>query len=396
MHGIHQLAVDVELQLVRRRVADAHGPRAFVTGKPRHLPLGETPLAGDAIHDLHLVGCARERAQKPIAPGFRLLVVAGVHQGLQREGRVAQPAVAVVPVARAGELLRERGRRRRDDAAGGAIGQRFQGDQRAGDRFAVLLDGRCLLAPVAPELLGGAERLQRIDGRRRADPGGRVAENERYGLAGGDDELRDRLHVLAASFDRRAQDGAVGPGNRAHRFFVEANHPGHDRPVIEAQDELGAHRDLAAFAHDQAHDVGRLAARRHEVDHGDDAILRFVRRLEDEGILAVGTRRLGVPVDGPEQPAAVLGRAEQRGKASPAVESGPTEPVDRPVLGDERRRLAVADQGIIFDLGRRGASSPLNVLQRRALARRKPLSYKPNSLKRVNCMRHTSQRPPAP
>ena len=38
-------------------------------------------------------------------------------EGLQRQARVADPGVAVVPVALAADRLRQRGRRRRDDAA---------------------------------------------------------------------------------------------------------------------------------------------------------------------------------------------------------------------------------------------------------------------------------------
>ena len=356
MHGVHQLAVDVELQLVGGRIADAHGMGALVARKPRHLPLGQAPLAGDAVHDLHLVGRARERAQQPVAPRLRLLVVARVHQRLQREGRVAQPAVAVVPVARTAELLGQRGGRSGNDAARRAVGQRLERDQRARDGLAVVLDGGRLLAPVAPERLGRAERLLRIDGWRRADKGGRVAQYERHGLARGDDELADRLHVLAVHLDGGAQNGAVGAGHRAQCSLVEAGDPGNDRAVVEAQDELGAHRDLAALADHEAHDVGRLAAQRHEVEHADDAVLRLVRRLEHERVLAVGARRLRVPIDGPEQPAPVLRPAQKRGEARASIEARPAQPVDGAALGDERRRLAVADQGIVFDLGRRGAA----------------------------------------
>jgi hypothetical protein len=91
-----------------------------------------------------------------------------------------------------------------------------------------------------------------------------------------------------------------------------------------------------------------------------------VRRFENERVLAVGARRLGVPVDGAEQPAAVVGRAQKRGKARLAIEPRPAQPVDGALLGDECRRLTVADQGIVFDLGRRGASSPVSLFKRPA------------------------------
>ena len=50
-----------------------------------------------------LRGLARDRAQQPVAPGVRLVVVARVHQREQRQRRIAQPAEAIVPVADAAE-----------------------------------------------------------------------------------------------------------------------------------------------------------------------------------------------------------------------------------------------------------------------------------------------------
>ena len=52
-------------------------------------------------------------------------------QRLEGQGGVAQPAVAVVPVALAAEVLGQRGGRRRHDAAGVVVGQQAQGEQGA-------------------------------------------------------------------------------------------------------------------------------------------------------------------------------------------------------------------------------------------------------------------------
>ena len=109
------------------------GARAFVARQPRHLPFGQAALAGDAVHDLHLLRTAGDRAQQPVAPSLRFVVVAGIHQREQRERGVAQPAEAVVPVADAAELLGQRRGRRRDDAAGRRVGERLERDQRAHD-----------------------------------------------------------------------------------------------------------------------------------------------------------------------------------------------------------------------------------------------------------------------
>src|SRR5258705_4512619 len=45
----------------------------------------------------------------------------------------------------------------------------------------------------------------------------------------------------------------------------------------------------------------------------------------------------------------MVGRAEKLCEAGAAVESGPAQPVNRAAAGDERGRLAVADEGVILD-----------------------------------------------
>src|SRR3954469_7413564 len=54
VQGVRDFAVDVELPLRRRGIADAHGLRTFITWQPFHLPLVEPALAREAVHDLRL------------------------------------------------------------------------------------------------------------------------------------------------------------------------------------------------------------------------------------------------------------------------------------------------------------------------------------------------------
>jgi hypothetical protein len=58
---------------------------------------------------------AGDRAKKPVAPSERFLRVACEQQGIQSEGCVAQPAEAVVPVARTADPFRQRSGRSGDD-----------------------------------------------------------------------------------------------------------------------------------------------------------------------------------------------------------------------------------------------------------------------------------------
>ena len=107
MHGVHHLAKDIELDLLMRRITDAHRTRGLIAREPVGLPFGEPPLASDSVHDLHLIRAAGDRAQQPIAPFVGFLVIAAVHQRQQCQGRVAQPAEAVVPISFAADLLRQ-------------------------------------------------------------------------------------------------------------------------------------------------------------------------------------------------------------------------------------------------------------------------------------------------
>src|SRR5271168_4646609 len=115
---VEDLAVNVELRLVYSGVADPDGARPLKSGQPRDLPLGKPPLATQAIHDLQLIGATCDRAKQPVAPRPRLVVIPRMHQCQQGKGGVAKPAISVIPVAHAAELLGQRGRRRGYDAAG--------------------------------------------------------------------------------------------------------------------------------------------------------------------------------------------------------------------------------------------------------------------------------------
>ena len=128
---VHHLAVHVELELLRRGVADPHRLRSLVARQPVELQLGQPPLARAAVHDLDVARVAGDRAQQPVAPRARLVLEAAAEQRHQRERGVAQPAEAVVPVAHAAELLGQRRRGGGDDAAGGRVGERLQRQQRA-------------------------------------------------------------------------------------------------------------------------------------------------------------------------------------------------------------------------------------------------------------------------
>ena len=105
------------------------GRRPLVAGEPVEGELGKAPLARWPVHDLQLIGCPGSDAQQPVAPGDGLGLVAAEHEGVEAEGGIAQPAVPVVPVPDTADVLRQRGGRGRDEAAGRRVGERLQRDQ---------------------------------------------------------------------------------------------------------------------------------------------------------------------------------------------------------------------------------------------------------------------------
>ena len=126
---IDHFSIHVELKLRRGLVADSHRLRPAKSRQPRQLQLRKLPFAADAVEHLQILRTARRRAQQPFAPCACFVAIAGQQQRIQRERRIAKPAVAIVPVAHAAELFRQRCRRRSDDAARGRVRHRLQHDE---------------------------------------------------------------------------------------------------------------------------------------------------------------------------------------------------------------------------------------------------------------------------
>ena len=80
-------------------VADSNGSGVLIAGQVREFLFRQVPFAPYAIHYLQIFRIARERTQKPVAPlqGFGFIAVR--QHGFECQGCIAQPAVAVVPVA---------------------------------------------------------------------------------------------------------------------------------------------------------------------------------------------------------------------------------------------------------------------------------------------------------
>ena len=63
MKHIHQFAIDIELQLAMRGVADPDRQSSLVTRQPIGFPFRQPTLPQDPVHDLHIGRRPRNRPQ---------------------------------------------------------------------------------------------------------------------------------------------------------------------------------------------------------------------------------------------------------------------------------------------------------------------------------------------
>src|SRR5919197_3330679 len=102
--GFEQRAVDVELALLERAVADAHGPRAAVTCQGQ-IALAGPDAAVEPVQDMKLRLGERARLHEPPEQRSRFVIAVQLEQRIDDEVRIANPAEAIVPVALAANLL---------------------------------------------------------------------------------------------------------------------------------------------------------------------------------------------------------------------------------------------------------------------------------------------------
>ena len=186
-----------------------------------------------------------------------------------------------------------------------------------------------------------------------------VGQNEWRPLPGRHGEVANRRQPLAPKLDWSAEDQRVRAGDREEIPAVAARHPRRPSAISKPDDQLRAHRHNAALTNDETHELGPgpLPTQGHEIDHDDSAAigggeLGFENQCAAP-IAAPGPHaRLRFPGGWRDPPTAIARVAQQRREARPRIEAGPTEPIDRAVLGDERGGLAIANQRVILDATR--------------------------------------------
>jgi hypothetical protein len=324
----------------------------------REFVFGEFGAAVDAVHDL-------ERARRVAVAGadvaghelherLRLAGEAEAEQGVDAEGGVADPDVAVVPVALAAELFGEAGGGGGDDGAGGGVGQEFEGEGGAVDHLAPAAPVAGLGDPAPPV---GDRRGELVLGLLAgAGAGGHLAvdlvEGEHLGLALVELEVGPHVDLVALQGDGGGQrEGLLGGLEEGH----VADHPRGVRAgaVVEPRGDLGPERDRAAHAQhaaDQAVPGGRVrfTGHRHEVLDLADALLGVEPGDQDVGVGEVellGARGHG----GGELEGAAAFRVQDRGEDAGGVEGRAAVPVDRAVGAHQRHAPQIADQSVLGD-----------------------------------------------
>ncbi|CAA9549224.1 MAG: hypothetical protein AVDCRST_MAG88-644 [uncultured Thermomicrobiales bacterium] len=330
------------------------------------LALLDPVLAGHAVEDLERGGVAIGGVHHPVEEDFSLVPIAEAEERVKGERGVAQPAIAIIPVAGAPEALRQRGRRRGDDRAGRGVVEELQRQRRATHHRPVRAVVGAPADPAAPVL---GRLLEESPGHCRDVA---VPEERRPAPVGQHEDGLVALTKPAAAGRRvrRVVDRQRHGGVQRQRFAPAVRHPcsharlrapGGARPggrarVVEARREVAAEFDgpgqAAGDAHDRAlAEDGRVATvvlRRHEVEQLDHAGGGGEGRGEDVGVVEVVAFDC-VVADGRYLPVAAVRGVKDAREGGGRIEAREAGPIDRAVAPDQRGADAVADEGIVFD-----------------------------------------------
>ena len=148
---VEHRAPHVVLVLRVRGVADAHRARVLVARQVVERALGQVGAPVDAVHDLEVALLGLRHVGDEVEEVVRLPVEAERVEAPERERRVPDPGVAVVPVALAARGLGEGGRGRGDDRPGGRVGQPLERERAALEVGAPRMVGEvAAVEPVLP------------------------------------------------------------------------------------------------------------------------------------------------------------------------------------------------------------------------------------------------------
>ena len=341
------LAVHVVLEVMEGLVADPDRLLAPVAGEVGQLRLLGVVGAGDRVDGLELAAALLGEVSQEDEETLHLGGVTEPLERVEREVRVAEPAVAVIPRAAGARVLRKARGRRGEQRARVLVLVELQHERRADHLALVVARHTRPLDPVAPMLDGAREESLGCVLEARLE---RLAEGQRQVVVTVEQERTAVLDVgerhVRRQPERRAEARVLDVVRRTPRrghdpTVVVDGAAADDRPRVAFQraDDPQQHRGLeGAVVEDEP---------RGEVEQLERAVRPREDRAQDVRVLdvAVGDR---VGVDTLDRELAALLPVEERPEDEARVGAGPAEPFDRSPR-DERRRRAVAD-----DAQRRG------------------------------------------
>ena len=301
-------------------------------------------------------------------------------QGVEAEGGVADPHVAVVPVALAADLLGQAGGRRRDDRPARLVGQQLEGQRRAVDHLPPAAGVRRPGQPGAPEgrgRVGTAGRvLGRAGGRGRASSASTSRTNSavspRCSVPVGGDVAVRRPPGRPWRSARAGRPSPVmsTPPSTSSVVGCSRGRSRAGRPATCRTRGLPAH---AGHLADQPLPVVGVVGPQHghEVVHLDDAVLGEEAGDQDGGVGEVELLGgAGAGRDRSQPPGARRARGRAARRTRWASRTAGAEPVDGAVGADQRAGAQVADQPVVGD--RQAVARPESAALRRSRPSRQP------------------------
>ena len=370
VEGVEHGAPQVVLALVVGGVADADGPRPLVAAQVLEDLLVGRRRAVDAVHHLE-VGVAFGHVGKEPEEVVGLPVEAERVQAPQGEGRVADPAVAVVPVALALGRLRERRGGGRHDGAGRRERHALQGEGAALEVGPPRMIGEVAAGqPVLPVVCRPDQPPVRLVERRR-----RLVLAPRQGAEAEVTFVEEGARRCPSSLEADPHVGreleldvdALAAGHALVILVVGVGPRGGPASVVEHGLAVELDLDLAVHAADGAdqHVVGVVIGGGPTVGAGelvlvvpgtdqehvaddDPARRRAPAGLEAHGAGEVAARGRHLHV-GRSQPEAAGVAVEDGAEHAGRVHPGQAQPLDVAARRDEGARLTVGEKPVVGD-----------------------------------------------
>jgi len=160
-----------------------------------------------------------------------------------------------------------------DNSSGRFVGEKLERDQGTQHRIMPVRSISRKFAtggPGVPPLNRPRQAVSAVVDEPRLFVRGMIRQRERYRFALTDDEIRMGSHLAPFKSDRRVQLDGIGSSDGA-QTIVAPGHPRNHLAIVESEDQLHSHGDLATLAMYEAHDVdlSLVVRQRHEIGDGD-------------------------------------------------------------------------------------------------------------------------------